>query len=219
MKATIQQSTALESQPQASGANPTQTASLKPQYDALAARFKSLSAALVPLSQEVVVLDQSKANLLEWRRSITRQSGYALRALLLHVGTIVVALGLVLLLSEVWRRATFRYIPDVRRRRQFLTIRRFVVGFLMGIVLVLGFVSEFSSLGCAVLVGASRKSFIGKVLSPSGFQQGREANERLWGTAATVAWAVAQGARVVRVHDVAEMTDVIRMVEAVKAAQ
>jgi small-conductance mechanosensitive channel len=146
MKATIQQSTALESQPQASGANPAQTASLKPQYDALAARFKSLSAALVPLSQEVVVLDQSKANLLEWRRSITRQSGYALRALLLHVGTIVVALGLVLLLSEVWRRATFRYIPDVRRRRQFLTIRRFVVGFLMGIVLVLGFVSEFSSL-------------------------------------------------------------------------
>lgn len=84
---------------------------------------------------------------------------------------------------------------------------------------LLAHVSEFGSLGCAVLVGASRKSFIGKVLSPSGFQQGREANERLWGTAATVAWAVAQGARVVRVHDVAEMTDVIRMVEAVEAAR
>ncbi len=146
MKATIQQSTALENQTQASGSNPAQAANLKPQYDALATKFKSLSAALVPLSQEAVVLDQSKANLLEWRRSITRQSGYALRSLLLHVGTIVVALGLVLLLSEVWRRATFRYIPDVRRRRQFLTVRRFVVGFLMGIVLILGFVSEFSSL-------------------------------------------------------------------------
>ena len=147
MKATIQQSSALQNQAQASGSNPAApAANLKSQYDALATRFKSLSAALVPLSQEVVVLDQSKANLLEWRRSITRQSGYALRALLLHVGTIVIALGLVLVLSEVWRRATFRYIQDVRRRRQFLTIRRFVVGFLMGIVLVLGFVSEFSSL-------------------------------------------------------------------------
>jgi len=147
MKATIQQSTALQNQAQASGSNPAApAANLKSQYDALATRFKSLSAALVPLSQEVVVLDQSKANLLEWRRSITRQSGYALRALLMHVGTIVIALGLVLVLSEVWRRATFRYIQDVRRRRQFLTIRRFVVGFLMGIVLVLGFVSEFSSL-------------------------------------------------------------------------
>jgi small-conductance mechanosensitive channel len=145
MKATIQQSTALENQAQAAGSNPA-AANLQPQYDALATKFKSLSAALVPLTQEVVVLDQSKANLLEWRRSITRQSGYALRSLLLHVGTIVVALGLVLLLSEAWRRATFRYIPDVRRRRQFLTIRRFVVGFLMGIVLILGFVSEFSSL-------------------------------------------------------------------------
>jgi small-conductance mechanosensitive channel len=146
MRATIQQSTALENQAQAAGSNPAPTANLKSQYDALATKFKSLSAALIPLSQEVVVLDQSKANLLEWRRSITRQSGYALRALLLHVGTIVIALGLVLVLSEVWRRATFRYIQDVRRRRQFLTIRRFVVGFLMGIVLILGFVSEFSSL-------------------------------------------------------------------------
>jgi small-conductance mechanosensitive channel len=72
MKATIQQSTALENQAQAAGANPAPATNLKPQYDALAARFKSLSAALVPLSQEVVVLDQSKANLLEWRRSITR---------------------------------------------------------------------------------------------------------------------------------------------------
>jgi small-conductance mechanosensitive channel len=146
MKATIQQSKDLENQAQTAGSNSAQTANLKPQYDALAAKFRSLSAALVPLSQEIVVLDQSRANLLEWHRSITRQSGYVLRGLLLHVGTIVVALGLVLLFSEVWRRATFRYIPDVRRRRQFLAIRRFVVGFLMGIVIILGFVSEFSSL-------------------------------------------------------------------------
>jgi dihydropteroate synthase len=69
---------------------------------------------------------------------------------------------------------------------------------------------EFGALGCALLVGTSRKSFIGKVLGP-----GHETDERLWGTAATVAWAVAQGARVVRVHDVAEMADVVRMVEAV----
>jgi small-conductance mechanosensitive channel len=146
MKATIQQSKDLENQAQAAGSNSAQTANLKPQYDALAAKFKSLAAAFIPLSQEILVLDESRTNLLEWRRSITRQSGYALRGLLLHVGTIIVALGLVLVLSEVWRRGTFRYIQDVRRRRQFLTMRRFVVGFLMGIVIILGFVSEFSSL-------------------------------------------------------------------------
>jgi dihydropteroate synthase len=67
-------------------------------------------------------------------------------------------------------------------------------------------------LGCPILVGTSRKSFIGK-------QLGREAHERLWGTAGTVAWTVAHGANIVRVHDVAEMRDVVRMVEAIQAAK
>jgi dihydropteroate synthase len=75
---------------------------------------------------------------------------------------------------------------------------------------------DFGSLDCTLLVGTSRKSFIGKVLGPTPNSGERHAvAERLWGTAATVAWAVGQGARVVRVHDVAEMVDVVRMVEAV----
>ncbi len=78
---------------------------------------------------------------------------------------------------------------------------------------------ELTSLGCPVLVGASRKSFIGKVLAPLGAGRVLDTSERLWGTAATVAWAVAHGARVVRVHDVAEMAEVVRMVEAVKQAR
>lgn len=72
---------------------------------------------------------------------------------------------------------------------------------------------DFRSLGCPLLVGTSRKSFIGKALAPLRAGQGREVDERLWGTAATVAWAVAHGARIVRVHDVAEMADVVRMTE------
>lgn len=78
---------------------------------------------------------------------------------------------------------------------------------------------ELGSLGCPVVVGTSRKSFLGKVLAATGARRAGEADARLWGTAATVAWAVAQGARVVRVHDVAEMSDVVRMVEAVRQAR
>jgi len=78
---------------------------------------------------------------------------------------------------------------------------------------------EIGSLGCPLLVGTSRKSFIGRVLARPGAVPGCDADERLWGTAATVAWAVAQGTAVVRVHDVAEMRDVVRMVEAVKQAR
>ena len=67
-------------------------------------------------------------------------------------------------------------------------------------------------LGQPLLVGVSRKSMIGKVL-------GREANDRLYGGLALAALAVAQGVSILRVHDVAETLDVVRMVSAVMASR
>lgn len=61
-----------------------------------------------------------------------------------------------------------------------------------------------------VLVGASRKSFIGDVLG------GAPVDQREWGTAGAVAAAVMAGADIVRVHDVAAMRDVVRLAEAVR---
>jgi len=68
---------------------------------------------------------------------------------------------------------------------------------------------EFASLDRPILVGPSRKAFIGKVLGDL------PAADRLEGTAAAVALAVAGGAAIVRVHDVMEMVRVARMAEAV----
>jgi hypothetical protein len=116
------------------------------QFEALAARFKQIAAASVPLSQEMILLDQSNSNFLEWRQSVVHESNRILRSIVLRVLAIALAMGVVLLLSEVWRRVTFRYVSDARRRRQFLALRRVVMGFCMGLVLILGFVSEFSSL-------------------------------------------------------------------------
>jgi small-conductance mechanosensitive channel len=112
----------------------------------LTQQFKQLSAASVPFQEELILIEQAKTNLAQWRDSIRKQYHGALRALATHVISLVVALGLLLLFSEIWRRATFRYVSDVRRRRQFLILRRFVIGFLMVIVVVVGFVSEFGSL-------------------------------------------------------------------------
>jgi small-conductance mechanosensitive channel len=116
------------------------------EYENLISGFKQLSNAAIPLSQEILLLEQQRANYIEWRRSIVRESTATLRALLIRVAGIALALGIVAVLSEVWRRLTFRYIHDPRRRRQFLLLRRFVMGFLVGIVLIMGFVSEISSL-------------------------------------------------------------------------
>ena len=123
-----------------------QTQDAASEYQNLISRFKQLSNVAMPLSQEILLLEQVRANYIEWRRSILRESADTLRSLLIRVIGIALALGIVAILSDVWRRLTFRYIRDPRRRRQFLLLRRFVMGFLVGVVLIMGFVSEFSSL-------------------------------------------------------------------------
>jgi dihydropteroate synthase len=67
----------------------------------------------------------------------------------------------------------------------------------------------FHTLGRPLVVGVSRKAFIGKIL-------GRPIEERLMGTAGAVAVAVMHGARMVRVHDVAPIRDVVKMIEAIR---
>jgi dihydropteroate synthase len=67
---------------------------------------------------------------------------------------------------------------------------------------------ELKTLGCPILVGTSRKSLIGWLLDE------RAVEGRLLGTAATVAWSIAAGADIVRVHDVAEIRDVTRVTDA-----
>ena len=72
-------------------------------------------------------------------------------------------------------------------------------------ILLLRNISKFVAAGYRVLVGTSRKSFIGKLT-------GREKpSERIFGTAATVALCAAAGVSIVRVHDVAEMADVVNV--------
>lgn len=66
-------------------------------------------------------------------------------------------------------------------------------------------------LGRPLLVGVSRKTMIGQAL-------GRDVTQRLYGSLALAALAVAKGARIIRVHDVAETVDVVRMIAAVEAA-
>ena len=67
-------------------------------------------------------------------------------------------------------------------------------------------------LGRPLLVGVSRKSMVGQVLQ-------RDVAHRLYGSLALAALAVVKGAGILRVHDVAETVDVVRMIAAVQAAE
>jgi small-conductance mechanosensitive channel len=144
LRAAIQHSQKRASQPPAT--DPQQLQAEKQDFQQLTERFKQLSSAVLPLSQEIIVLNDSKTNFGEWRNSIAHESRHILSSVLVRVGIIVLALVVILVVSQIWRRITFRYVHDPRRRRQFLVMRRVVMGFMVVVVLILGFVSEFSSL-------------------------------------------------------------------------
>ncbi len=144
IRSLIQQGQNIASQPP--GTDPQQIANTRSQFESLIAEYKQIANAAVPLRQETILLDDCKGDLVQWRNSITEEYTGVLRLLLTRVIAILLALAFVYFLSYLWRRATYRYIRDVRRRRQLTLIRRVVVGFLMVIVIVAGFISEFSSL-------------------------------------------------------------------------
>jgi dihydropteroate synthase len=73
-----------------------------------------------------------------------------------------------------------------------------------------------AKIGYPLLVGTSRKSFIGATLGRKGESVPME--KRVWGTAATVAASVYFGAHIVRVHDVAEMAQVVQICDALRDA-
>jgi len=73
---------------------------------------------------------------------------------------------------------------------------------------ILGALGRFTALGFPTLLGTSRKSTIGRLT-------GRSPSERAFGTAATVALAAAAGVDIVRVHDVAQMRDVVQVADAI----
>jgi dihydropteroate synthase len=76
---------------------------------------------------------------------------------------------------------------------------------------------ELARLGCPLVVGTSRKAFIGWLLGGKTKDQSWPADKRPWGTAATIAASIFGGAHIVRVHDVAEMAQVARVADALVA--
>src|SRR2546421_12036127 len=114
--------------------------------DQLTDRFKQLSSASIPLAEQSVVIDATRDSLMEWRAALSRQYNSTIRDLLLRLGTLIGTILIIFIISEIWRRRTFRYIKDARRQRQLMVVRRVVVGAILLIVISASVVSEFGSL-------------------------------------------------------------------------
>jgi dihydropteroate synthase len=83
---------------------------------------------------------------------------------------------------------------------------------------ILARLPEFARLGYPIVVGTSRKAFLGKALAEPG-EPPLPPSDRLLGTTATAVAAILGGAHIVRVHDVAEIASVVRIADAIVHAQ
>ncbi len=103
-------------------ATPALLAQQKQQLDQLTAQFKQTSAAMLPLSKVAIL----------WQ-------------LVLRLAALIILIAGVFGLGEIWRRTTFRLVHDVRRRYQFLLLRRIVMGAAIGLIIIGSFATQLGS--------------------------------------------------------------------------
>src|SRR5438270_610499 len=126
--------------------DPAVLAQQRKDLDTITAQFKQVSASLLPLGKQSILLDVYKRTATNWRNAVDSQFQAEWKGLLLRLGGLALILGVLLGISELWRRATFRYITDARRRYQFLLIRRIVLWCLIAIIVATAFASELGAI-------------------------------------------------------------------------
>jgi small-conductance mechanosensitive channel len=139
-----QQGDQLAGQPDSQ--DPVALARQRKDLDALTAQFKQVSASLLPLGKQTILLDVYKRTANNWRNAVQSEYEAEWKGLLLRLVGLALILGVLLGVSELWRRATFRYITDVRRRYQFLLMRRIVLWSLIAIIVATAFASELGAI-------------------------------------------------------------------------
>jgi len=125
---------------------PDQLGAAQRQIEAATIQFRRLSTVLVPLGEQDITVDDARGTLAELRVVLRSRSAGVLQDLSFRAALLIAAITLVLAISELWRRATFRYLKDARRRRQFLLLRRVAVAIALVAIIVFGFMSEIGSL-------------------------------------------------------------------------
>jgi small-conductance mechanosensitive channel len=117
----------------------------KGELDTLTTQFKLLSAAFIPLSKQSILLDVYSRNLANWRNAVRSQYTADLKNLGIRFLSLILVLGAVWGVAEIWRRTIFRYVHDTRRRYQMLLLRRIALWIAIVLVIAFAFASELGS--------------------------------------------------------------------------
>jgi small-conductance mechanosensitive channel len=133
-----------------SAGNAAQLAAQRPALEAATTRLRELSSVLIPLGEQALTLSGAQSTLEDWSHSVAAQESSVAGYIGLRVGLLLGWIAAVLVISEVWRRLTYRYLPDARRRRPLLVLRRLVVGIALTLVVVLTLISQVGSIATYV---------------------------------------------------------------------
>jgi small-conductance mechanosensitive channel len=144
LRAVSQSADELAEQPQSN--DPAVLTDRLKQNQALTAQYKQLSTTLIPLAKASVLLDAATNNMAQWRSETQRTYTSLGRALLLRIGVLVLVILAVMVASDFWRRAIYRYIQEQRRRHQMLLVRRIVVAVVIVLILIFALSTEMGSL-------------------------------------------------------------------------
>ena len=118
----------------------------KQQFDDLIKRHKAITDALMPLAKQGVVLQLYVANLQRWSDAVDQRSDNQFRRLLIRLSALGVLLLAIFIAAFIWRSLTFRYVQDLRRRRQLLRLRKLTLALVVGLVLLFDFASQLGAL-------------------------------------------------------------------------
>ncbi|MFC4308027.1 mechanosensitive ion channel domain-containing protein [Steroidobacter flavus] len=119
---------------------------VRDQYDTIAWLFQQTSSIVTPLSKAEVLLTQYRNNLNNWRDATQRQYRDAWRALGIRLAIFAGLLALVFTAAELYRRAVFRYVQDIRRRSRLLLLRKILLWSLVVAIAAATFATELGSL-------------------------------------------------------------------------
>jgi len=131
---------------QADNSNAAQLAQVKKDLETVTQQFKQSSGIVLPLGKQVILLNLYEHNLSNWRAATKVQFNSELRSLAGRLIALAIILAIVLVLAAVWRRLIFRYVPDIRRRYQFLLLRRITLWIVIGIIIAFSFASQLGEL-------------------------------------------------------------------------
>ena len=122
-----------------------QLAAQRQTIQAATGQLTELSSVIIPLSEQALILSDAQATLEDWSHAVAAQESSVASYLGLRFGVLLAWVVAVLVFAEIWRRVTFRFLPDARRRRPFLILRRMVITIALILVVTFNLISQFGS--------------------------------------------------------------------------